>query len=98
MPGRRFNQTCKGTIYRGHSGDAVERDAAGRRRPASGPGGDPVAVIADSGCAFEMLVTTLPGDQDIPGDQLFVTAPAMQLDHFPTIDDPSIWDGEKAER
>jgi hypothetical protein len=82
MPGGRFDQTGKGTIYRGRSGGAVERDAAGR--------------------SFEMVMTTLPGDQDIPCARLPVIAPAMRLDtmrpdHFPRIDDSSIWSGEKAE-
>jgi hypothetical protein len=98
MPGGRFDQTGKGTIYRERIGDAVERDVAGRRRPASGPGGDPVSLIANCGCGFEMVMTTLPGGQDIPCDRLAVIGPAMRPDHFPRIDDSSIWSGEKAER
>src|ERR1700740_555947 len=37
------------------------------------------------------------GDQTISREQLFVIAP-MKLDHFPTIDDPCIRTGNKANK
>jgi hypothetical protein len=52
------------------------------------PGGDLVAFIVNFDCSCEMVMPTLPGDQDIPRDPLFVIAAAMKLNHFPRIDDP----------
>jgi hypothetical protein len=41
---------------------------------AEGPGEDLVAFIVISDCSFEMVMPTLPGDQDTPRDQLFAIA------------------------
>jgi hypothetical protein len=57
-------------------------------------GGDLVAFIVNYDCSCEMVMPTLPGDQDIPRDQLFVIALAMKLDHFPRIDDRCIRNGK----
>jgi hypothetical protein len=59
-------------------------------------GGDLVAFIVNYDCSCEMVTPTLPGDQDIPRDPLFVIAPAMKLIHFPRIDDPCIRNREKS--
>src|ERR1019366_9077619 len=63
----------------------------------SAPGGDLVAFIVNYDCSCEMVMRTLPGDQDIPRDPLFVIAPVMKLNHFPRFDDPCIRNGKKAE-
>jgi len=90
--------------------NAVFGEPSPNKRPGLGKAGafcvDPMCVSSRSvGSERAINVPMTPpiatsrgrssGDQTIPREQLFVIA-AMKLDHFPTMDDPCIRTGNKA--